>query len=215
MTTAIVATETVVLALLTVLVIGLLRSHGEILRRLHSLDPNGSNAEPPTVATANGTVHDVAGPGLYDDVIHIAIEGAQHPTLLAFLSSGCLTCRNFWTAFENVNGLTLPHGVRLVVVVRDIDEESISALRKLAGAALTVVMSSKAWTDYAIPGAPYFVFVDGARVRGEGTGATWEQVLTLLLQAIDDAQSGDVREARIDRELLAHGIRPGDPSLYA
>ena len=35
--TALVAIETVVLALLTVVVIGLLRSHGEILRQLHTL----------------------------------------------------------------------------------------------------------------------------------------------------------------------------------
>ena len=35
----------------------------------------------------------------------------------------------------------------------------------------------------------------------------------LLRQAADDA-SDDGREVRIDRELLAHGIAPGDPSLY-
>ena len=62
----------------------------------------------------------------------------------------------------------------------------------------------------AAPGAA-FVLVDSAarRVRGEGTAATWEQVRRLLLQAI-----GDDRELAIDRELLAHGIGPGDPSLY-
>ena len=59
------------------------------------------------------------------------------------------------------------------------------------------------------------MLVDGpaGRVRGEGTGADWEQVKNLLRQAADDA-SDDGREARIDRELLAHGIAPGDPSLY-
>ncbi len=76
-------------------------------------------------------------------------------------------------------------------------------------------MSSAAWAEYRVPGSPYFVLVDGpaGRVRGEGTGATWEQVSTMLRQANDDA-SDDGREVRIDRELLAHGIVPGDPSLF-
>ena len=50
-------------------------------------------------------------------------------------------------------------------------------------------------------------------MRGEGTGADWDQVKNLLRQAADDAND-DRREVRIDRELLAHGIAPGDPSLY-
>jgi hypothetical protein len=80
---------------------------------------------------------------------------------------------------------------------------------------VTVVMSSAAWTDYRVPGSPYFVLVDGpaGRVRGEGTGAHWDQVKNLLRQAADDAADAG-REVRIDRELLAHGIAPGDPSLY-
>ena len=101
--------------------------------------------------------------------------------------------------------------MRVVVVVKDASEESVTALRELAVPNITVVMSSAAWGDYRVPGSPYFVLVDGAagRVRGEGTAATWEQVRRLLLQAI-----GDDRELAIDRELLAHGIGPGDPSLY-
>ena len=98
-----------------------------------------------------------------------------------------------------------------MAVVKDTSEESTTALRELAAPNITVVMSSAAWVDYRVPGSPYFVLVDGAarRVRGEGTAASWEQVRTLLLQAI-----GDDRELAIDRELLAHGIGPGDPSLY-
>ena len=59
------------------------------------------------------------------------------------------------------------------------------------------------------------MLVDGVagRVTGEGTGAHWDQVKNLLRQAADDA-SDDSREVRIDRELLEHGIAPGDPSLY-
>jgi hypothetical protein len=76
-------------------------------------------------------------------------------------------------------------------------------------------MSSAAWTDYSVPGSPYFALVDGraGKVTGEGTGAHWDQVKNLLRQASDDA-TDDSREARIDRELLEHGIEPGDASLY-
>jgi len=151
--------------------------------------------------------------------MHVSVVGARRHTLLAFLSSGCSTCQRFWEAFADPLGLGLSDDTRLVVVTKDGREESISALRRLAPPDVPVVMSSAAWTDYRVPGSPYFVLVDGpeGRVHGEGTGANWQQVKNLLRQAADDADDvgGDGgREVRIDRELLAHGIAPGDPSLY-
>jgi len=226
MTTAILVIEAVVLVLLTVLVAGLLRSHAEILRRLHALGA-GLDDDTPSAGTSRPidlradvsesfvVAADLDGAGLHDDALHVAVVGARHRTLLAFLSSGCLTCQGFWDAFAEPRGLDLPDDIRLVVVTKDKNDESISALRKLAPADVPVVMSSAAWTDYRVPGSPYFVLVDGmaGRVRGEGTGARWDQVMNLLRQATDDARD-DGREVRIDRELLAHGIAPGDPSLY-
>ena len=231
--TALLVVETVVLVLLVVLVTGLLRSHGEILRRLHALgaglDPDARDAGP-TPATAperlrsGGTeafaeASDLDGAGLRDDAMHVSVVGARRRTLLAFLSSGCSTCQRFWEAFADPLGLGLSDGTRLVVVTKDGREESISALRRLAPPDVPVVMSSAAWTDYRVPGSPYFVLVDGpeGRVHGEGTGANGDQVKNLLRQAADDAidvGGGAGREVRIDRELLAHGIAPGDPSLY-
>jgi hypothetical protein len=212
----VIAVETVVLVLLTILVAGLLRSHADILRRLHALDEGGVDAAAPvTLPAPRGApaVHDVAGTGLDDDVVHVAIAGTRHRTLLAFLSSGCLTCRDFWQAFADPAALDLPGDVRLVVVTKNEHEESIEALRDLAPDGVPVVLSSEAWADYDVPGSPYFVLVDGSRhrVEGEGTGASWPQVRNLVVQARGDA---DEREARIDRELLAHGIGPGDPLLY-
>ena len=90
-------------------------------------------------------------------------------------------------------------------------------------------MSTEAWSDYGVPGSPYFVLVEGrsGRVRGEGTGPDWEQVSSLLDQATGDAahrtlaanrvpkpSADQDRESRIDAELLAAGVAPGDPSLY-
>jgi hypothetical protein len=234
-----IAAETVVIVLLTVLVAGLLRSHAEILRRLHAIDQGGelddSAAMPATIALGEphtgtpGTsgasgrrAHDISGETLADDVVHVAITGTRHRTLLAFLSSSCLTCREFWDAFGRTDELGMPADMRLVVIVKDARDESITALREVAPHGLAVVMSSAAWAAYDVPGSPYFVLVDGAgsRVEGEGTGATWPQVRNLIVQAGGDAaygpygRDGAAREARIDRELLAHGIGPGDPLLY-
>jgi hypothetical protein len=234
--TALVVVETVVLVLLVVVVTGLLRSHGEILRRLHALgaglDPDAGEA--PVVLRPRGDLAhegsglgraaDIGGAGLHDDAVSIPVVGVRHRTLLAFLSSGCLTCRGFWDAFARPATLGLPADVRLVVVTKDAAEESVRVLRDLAAPDLAVVMSNAAWEQYAVPGSPYFSLVDGAsaRVVGEGTGATWAQVQSLLVHATGDEQdhlgsSGGgaaATEARIDLELLAQGIVPGDPRLY-
>jgi hypothetical protein len=218
---AIVAAETVVLALLTVLVAGLLRSHAEILRRLHALGAGIDSVDDGPIAPVLVNVgtrtraQDVVGTGLNDDAMRLAVGGASHRTLLAFLSSGCLTCREFWDAFADVDRLELPDDVRLVVVVKDASEESVTALRPLAPHGIPVVLSSATWSAYEVPGSPYFVLVDGraGRVRGEGTGTSWPQVRNLMLQASGDTDP-DGTEIRIDRELLEYGVAPGDPSLY-
>lgn len=232
--TLVVAALVVVAALQTLLIVGLLRSHGEILRRLHALDGGDDAArqghgERPVdfrvspqlpQPTSNGAVHapDIAGDGLADDVVVISVGGVPHRTLLAFLSSGCLTCQEFWDAFGG-RDLGLPRDVRVVIVAKDAVDESVSALRALAPARVPFVMSSAAWTDYAVPGSPYFVLVDGVgrRVVGEGTGLAWSQVRKLIDEAQHDSVGGTAEsttEARIDRELLAAGVTPGDPSLY-
>ncbi len=229
-----VAIETVVLVLLTVLVAGLLRSHAEILRRLHAmgagLDPDSEvgGAAPislrprgdlATRRVGLGPAHDLVGAGLRDAAVHVPVVDVRHRTLLAFLSSGCLTCHTFWEAFADAPSLNLPDDVRIVVVTKDAREESLSALRDLAAPDLPVVLSSAAWETYEVPGSPYFVLADGrsGQVRGEGTGMTWPQVLGMIVQSTaDDALTLDDldTESRIDQELLAHGIRPGDASLY-
>jgi hypothetical protein len=155
---------------------------------------------------------------LHDDAVIVPVVGVQHRTLLAFLSSGCLTCRTFWQALDDPAAVDIVgDDVRVVIVAKDASEESVSELRKLAPTDVPVVLASDVWRAYDVPGSPYFVLVDGRerRVLGEGTGVSWEQVCTLMLQAAaDGTTSGDEREARIDRELLAHGIEPGDTSLY-
>jgi hypothetical protein len=154
------------------------------------------------------------------------VSGPRARTLLAFLSSSCATCRPFWESFAEPATLGLPGDMRLVVVTQGAEHESPAAIAELAGRA-TVVMSSQAWADYAVPGAPYFVLVAAGHVNGEGTGVSWAQVRRLLAEAtgdVDFAAAGGhtvdlrdrphQREERIDDELLAAGVHPGHSSLY-
>ncbi|MEZ5142869.1 MAG: hypothetical protein R2726_10165 [Acidimicrobiales bacterium] len=205
-----VAVETVVLVVLAVLVVGLLRSHAVILRRLHELgagvDRTSAGAGAgvtsqvdfttrPEIPAPSGELEfadaaDVSGVTLGGEVVALRVVGAGHDTLLAFLSSSCATCERFWAAFAAGLGdeVLLPSGTRLVVVAKSPEEESPSRLAELAPAGIDLVLSSQAWGDYRVPGSPYFVFVEGAtgRVRGEGTGMDWPQVAGLLAQATGD-----------------------------
>jgi hypothetical protein len=236
----------VVVALLAVLVAGLLRSHAEILRSLHELgvdlDPD-SDSQPSfaaPVAVTNRTsvaprsdasprpVTDISGVTPTGDAASIAVNGARHHTLLAFLTSGCSTCADFWSEFADTR-LKVPGDARLVVVTKGSEAESPGRLRKFTPPDVPVVMSSEAWDAYDVPVAPYFVFVDGpnSRIVGEGAAATWRNLSGMMEQAVEDAgldtgrrrrrRGGDdsrSREAEVDRALLAAGIEPGHPSLY-
>ena len=210
------------IALLGVLVIGLLKSHAEILRQLHELgagrgEDNG-HAVPVGLAlggSSGAPAHDVAGQTPAGEAAVVAVRGAAHDTLLAFLSSGCLTCAGFWEALGAGGDLGLPANMRVVAVTKDPGEESESTIRGLSSGQ-TVVMSTQAWLDYEVPGSPYFVHVNAAtgRVSGEGTASTWEQVVSLVSRAAADATRSSRGEERVDEELMAAGILPGDPSLY-
>lgn len=212
--TAVVVVETIVLALLALLVGGLLRSHAEILRRLDELQPGGSATAAPARATS--AARDVSGQTLSGDAVHIGVTRPGAPTLLAFLTSGCSTCAGFWEAFADPR-TQLPAGVQLVVVTKDPSHESPARLAELAPPAVRVVMSSAAWVDYEVPASPYFVHVDGhGELAGEGTAQRFDQVLSLLTDAVADvdARGAADRALRAERELEAAGIGPGHPSLY-
>jgi hypothetical protein len=246
-TTAITVALTMVVAVLALLVVGLLRSHAEILRALHSLgigedgelhQERGSSTPRfqvrPGVALPRGdgattAVADLVGVDPWGDPTTIAVSGAAHRTLLAFLSSGCLTCRDFWDAFADPSTLGLRDDVRPVIVVQDPAQESAARIRDLTPELVPVVASGEAWAAYEVPVAPYFVLVDGPtdRVLGEGAAATWEQVRNLLGQALDDLDAVEgaawrrgrrpaaVRlDERAEAELRRAGITPGHPSLH-
>ncbi|GGI09056.1 hypothetical protein [Egicoccus halophilus] len=222
----------VVVAVQTVLVVGLLRSHAEILRRLHELgagiDPDQPAGAPassgaPTAAVAapatpvdGRLADDVVGVGPDGEVLALRVREVRHDTVLVFLSSTCAGCKPYWPALEAPD---VPGDTRVVVVTREEPDEDRDAIARLAPPGATVVMSDATWDAHDVPGSPYVVHVDGAtgRVRGEGTAGTWPAVRRLLLQGAagrDKAAADARRERDADRHLLAAGIEPGDPSLY-
>lgn len=230
--TALVVIEGIVILLLVVVVTGLLRSHGEVLRRLHALDggeddhqhshAGGRGDGLAVTRSASGTAPDaIAGETPTGGSAMVALRGSRGYTLVAFLSSGCTTCRPFWEAFTA--GAEMPaDDVRPVIVTKSPHEESPSRIAELAPPSVPVLMSSDGWQAFNIPVSPYFVLVEASTgtVVGEGAAASWDNVRNLLVQAMaDTGRIGGVRNARrrgdhIEEQLQAAGIEPGDPSLF-
>ena len=258
---AVVIAEGVAVVLLAVLVLGLLRSHALILKALHELGAGlelekeagtgvttattGGKAvrpQPVPVELESGvvqatrkdstTAHDIVGTDLDRAEQQVTVTTPGSRTLLAFLSSGCSVCQTFWDEFQGA--VDVPGDGELRIITKGPAEESPSSLRSLAGDR-DVVQSSGAWVDYDIPGSPYFVYVEGGVVTGEGSATTWAQVRDLMAQGVadnDEARATAGRsgpgllvgeelgrgerdsQPRMDAELLAAGVRPGDPSLY-
>src|SRR5690606_27691109 len=108
--------EGIVILLLTVLVAGLLRSHADILRTLDRLGAGDGTA--PTAGTSLGLgptrrstgqapVGAISGVTLDGQARTFALTDSRGYVLAAFLSSGCSTCKGFWTSFGRE--LDLPH----------------------------------------------------------------------------------------------------------
>lgn len=233
MTLAVIALS-IAVALLVFLVAGLLRSHADILRRLHQLEggrassveaPAEARVLPVTAAPPARRAHDLTGVAPRGDALAVRVTDTDRDTLLVFLSSGCGTCAGFWE--QLAGSVDLPERTRLVVVTAGPEHESPAAVAAVAAPHLTVVMSDDAQRDYAIPGTPYVVLVDGRTggIVGEGTGQSWEQVARSMAEATGDtaylgAPAGPKaprdrdRERDTDRELLEAGFVPGDPRLY-
>lgn len=234
--TALIVAEAAAILLLGLLVAGLLRSHAEILRKLHDLgvhiDGRSDHSEPDLEFSSHiaqprqGGPHasDIVGTTATGDAVGISVTAHGATTLLAFLSTGCRTCQDFWEAFSSDEPLRVPDDGRLVIVTKDENEESPSKLAQLAPDAVPVVMSSAAWLDYEVPGSPYFVLVDGrhSTIAGEGSAGSWSQLENLLREAVGDGAHRGAKKWRADadrevaanRELMAAGIHPGHPSLY-
>jgi hypothetical protein len=221
--------ESVLLAVVLLFVVALLRSHAEILRRLAAIDAGdrpgagspvrGGIAAGAAATGADAPVADIVGETLAGDAVKVALGAGSPRTLLAFLSSGCAACEPLWLGLGR--GESTPPGARLVVVTKGPERERLSRLIELAPPRAEVVMSTAAWTDYAIPATPHFVLVDGESggILGRGSANTWEQIGALVRDADADtalhrARTTSERAARAEQALAAAGIAAGHPSLY-
>jgi len=219
--------ETALLALVVVFVVGLLRSHAEILRRLAAIDGGGAEGRSaPEQTIANGTAaFDIVGETLAGDSVKVRLGAGSPTTLLAFLSSGCAACGPLWESLDR--DARIPAGARLVIVAKGPEQESMTSLRELAPRAREVLMSTAAWVDYAVPASPHFVLVDGGsgQIAGRGTAASWEQIVSMVERAVSDssaagaegaprARTTSERAGRAEQALAAAGIAAGHPSLY-
>ena len=211
--TILVAIETALLVLALLFVVGLLRSHAEILRRLAAVEGGGGVPREP--AATGEDAADISGETPAGDSVKLSLRTAPEPTLLAFLSTGCGACGGLW---EGLRAGAPVDGARVVVVTQGTDAESRPLVRELAPEGAEVVMSSEAWRAYGIPGSPHFVLVEGGRVAGQGAAAGWDQIGALVRQAradvADGARGTGERAARAEEALAAAGIEPGHPSLY-
>lgn len=237
--TSLLIAETLLLGLLSLLVVALLRAHADVSKRVDELADASkgvggalSDRIPPPPDRDRGTdAPHVIGETLAGDSIQLDFTAGGPDTLLAFLSSGCMTCRTFWRAFAEEDAL--PGDARLIVVTKDTSEESPSKLMELAPPGVPVVQSSQTWEEYEVPAAPYFVYVDGpsGKVHGEGAAEQWDQIKSLLTDAILDSQlaaerrpgstpNGErvspaaARAARAERALAEAGIPPDHSSLW-
>ena len=222
--TGLVIIEAVVIVMLVILVAGLLKSHAEILRRLDSLgapQDGDTTAQPRrAVTTGIGRAPSDQISGLAPDgsTVSVTLAHGSGETLLAFLSTGCSSCRVFWQELGDRPELPTPD-TRPIVVTKGPAAESPAKVAELAGSQMKVVMSDDTWDQFEVPVTPYFLLLDHAgRVVGEGSATNLERLRDLFRRSAADANpvrmSTRGREKFTDDRLSESGVAPGDTSLY-
>jgi hypothetical protein len=221
-----------IVLLLGMLVVGLLRSHADVLKRLESL---GAGLEESGHEHGSGqitltrrqdtSIRDVRVTGVTPDgePVVTSLSSGTDATLIAFLSTTCSSCTPFWEGLEASLMHFGGHRHRVVIVTLGEAEESPTRAQSMARPGADVIMSSTTWNEFGVPGAPYFVLLEPGTgsVLGEGSAMTYEALVEFLTDATND-QQWDVatgrspvdEESRIDAELRRAGIVADDSRLY-
>ena len=224
----------VVIVLMSIIVVGLLRSHALILKQLDSLGAGmGEGHEHESQISlkprseARLSLPDITGVNPDGEPVVASPHLGRDPTLLAFLSTSCSSCSPFWDNLDASSRYFHDHRHRVLIVTRGSEEESPTRAQSLRRGQADVIMSSEAWDDYEVPGAPYFVLIgpgnDG--IAGEGSAATFDSLEQFLADAVNDSRwdrdratkhGADARrEKRVDEDLKRAGLGPEDPRLYS
>lgn len=221
--TAVVIIEAVVIVLLLILVAGLLKSHAEILRRLDRLGSSAADIapaeprQPPTSGLGEVPTDAVTGVDPGGSAVNVSLRQRSGETLLAFLSTGCASCRVFWDEFATHPAMSNTD-TRPIIVTKSPGSESPTQVAELAPRGVRVVMSDTAWDEFRVPLTPYFMLVgtDGT-ILGEGSATNMDRLLDLLRGSAADSpvhMSTRQRERFTDDRLTSSGVEPGDASLY-
>lgn len=147
--------------------------------------------------------------------IQFSLTGRPGSIAVVFLSSSCVTCKPIWDALAGPDRDHLPSDVTVVVATRGPELERPATVARLTSSRggrgrgraasrppISVVMSATAWSEAAVPGAPYLVVLDGPTgveiTRRPVTG--WSD----LVSAIDLINAADAADA-------AAAVRPTHP----
>jgi len=203
----VVAALTLVVALLTLFVLGLLRSHAELLRAVNDLkadpthdhdgsDHNGSASRhqmPDGVVPApdqipQRTIERLTGIDADLREIEIDLTDVSDPyILLSFISTTCLTCMDIWrdiieTGVEAERIEAGDSSAAVFIVLKGREEENLGKARALAEETpVPVLFSAQAWDVLDVPGSPYFTLIDAGSgsVVGAGSAQSWHQLRSL------------------------------------
>ncbi len=237
----VVAALTVVVAVLTLFVLGLLRSQGELMRRTAALEAGASSPSTPVGVVprpdsiAQSTVASIEGVDTGLDPYRLAVgEVPASYLLVAFLSTTCLSCLDIWRDIidggDDAGRVVAGDDVASVMIVlKGREAENLGKAAALATETpVPVVFSGTAWSELAVPGSPYFALIATAdqRVVGAGSAQGWGQLRSLASDAMLEiafarkapSNGRDGYRSIIEREdedLRRAGIHPGHPSLTA
>lgn len=112
--------------------------------------------------------------------VDLAAPGGR--TLLVFLTSSCVTCRDFWAEFRGDLARGLPGRTGVLIVTEDPADERDAVVQELAPDTVPVLMSSTTWRRFGVAAAPFFVLVEGGtgRILAADTAADGAAVLRLV-----------------------------------
>jgi hypothetical protein len=157
----------------------------EFLRRLR---PIPTYRDHPATSPVDIEGQDPAG-----TAVRVPILSAADPVLILFLSSDCLGCVDLW---ENTAELcrSIPPAVQMVIVTKGPEAEDAAAIAALApprvaagpgASGIPTVMSTRAYADYRVGGAPFLVLVTASAVLTEGVAWGIEETARATRAALE------------------------------
>jgi hypothetical protein len=132
------------------------------------------------------TPSDIEGVTPSGEPVRVGLVNPTDPVLLVFLSSQCLGCRDLWDGTAALHE-SLPE-VRVVLVTKGPELEDVPAITALDPEDTLTVMSSQAFRDYRVAGAPFLAVVAAGQVRTEGVAWGIEETVRAARQALGDYQ---------------------------